>query len=207
MSLLSEADGMTVDYACPRLNNGVGAPQPPKPDWGAGVRLRARSAACQPRRDAVIFGAMMRDGVVSAFARRHGEPPRLVAAAPGRVNLIGEHVDYCGLPVFPMAIQRGITIAASPRADRAMHIANLDSRFEPRAFVLGSDIPARRPGDWANYVQAAGQALVRRYGELRGVDAVVASDLPIAAGLSSSSALVVAVAVAVLAANAVAYEL
>jgi galactokinase len=154
----------------------------------------------------VIFGAMKYDGVVPAFARRHGGPPRLVAAAPGRVNLIGEHVDYCGLPVFPMAIQRGITIAAGPRADRAMRIANLDPRFEPREFVLDSDIPPQGPGDWANYVQAAAQALVRRYGALRGVDAVVASDLPIAAGLSSSSALVVAVAVTVLAANAVAYE-
>jgi galactokinase len=155
----------------------------------------------------VIFSAMLRDEVVAAFARRHGGPPALVALAPGRVNLIGEHVDYCGLPVFPMAIQRGIAIAAGPRADRAFRIANLDPRFEPREFLLSPDIPPQRGrGDWANYVQASAQALVRRYGELRGADAVVGSDLPIAAGLSSSSALVVAVAVTLLAANGVAYE-
>jgi galactokinase len=149
---------------------------------------------------------MVRDGLLAAFARRHGGPPTHVAAAPGRVNLIGEHVDYCGLPVFPMAIQRGITIAAGPRADRGIRIANLDAQFEPREFLLGPDIPRHRPGDWANYVQAAAQALVRRYGELQGVDAVVGSDLPVAAGLSSSSALVVAVAVTLLAVNGVAYE-
>lgn len=149
---------------------------------------------------------MMRDGVLAEFARAYGGPPSIVAAAPGRVNLIGEHVDYCGLPVFPMAIQRGITVAAGPRTDRAVRIANLDPRFEPREFLLGSDIPPHRPGDWANYVQAAAQALVRRYGELRGLNAFVASDLTIAAGLSSSSALVVAVAVTLLAVSGVSYE-
>jgi galactokinase len=138
--------------------------------------------------------------------RAFGTAPALLVQAPGRINLIGEHVDYCGLPVFPMAIQRGTTIAARPRSDRVVRITNLDPQFEPREFSLGTDIPPRPAGDWGNYAQASAQALVRRYGELRGVDAVVGSDLPIAAGLSSSAALVVAAAVTLLAASGVAYE-
>ena len=126
--------------------------------------------------------------------------------APGRVNLMGDHVDYCGLAVFPMAIPRGITVVARLRHDHALRIASTDPRFAPREFVAGPAIPARPAGDWGNYAQAAAQALVRRYGALRGVNAVVGSDLPIAAGLSSSSALVVAVALTLLAANDVAYD-
>lgn len=150
---------------------------------------------------------MLRDLLIAAFNAAYGTAPTLHGRAPGRVNLIGEHVDYCGLPVFPMAIQRGIAVAARPRPDAVTRVANLDPQFPPREFTLGPDIAAQGAGDWGNYLQAAGQALVRRYGELRGVDAVIASDLPIAAGLSSSAALVVAIAVTLLAANAASFDL
>jgi galactokinase len=123
--------------------------------------------------------------------------------APGRVNLIGEHIDYCGLPVFPMAIQRSVRIAFDARADREVHLANRDSGFTPSTFTLTASIPRAPAGDWANYARAAAQALVQRFPSLRGIDALVESDLPIAAGLSSSSALVVAMALAILHANGV----
>jgi galactokinase len=84
---------------------------------------------------------------------------------------------------------------------------NLDPAVPPREVTLGRDIPPQPPGDWGNYVQAAAQALVRRYGDLRGIDATIGSDLPIAAGLSSSAALVVAAAVTMLAANDVSFDL
>ena len=150
---------------------------------------------------------MLRDLLPSLLQRTYAGAPTLLARAPGRVNLIGEHVDYCGLPVLPMAIQRGVGVAARPRPDRAVRIANVDPQFPPREFILGPDIPPRDAGDWGNYLQAAGQALVRRYGDLHGVDAAIGSDLPIAAGLSSSAALVVAVAVTLLAANSVSHDL
>ena len=150
---------------------------------------------------------MLRDLLPALLQRTYAATPTLLARAPGRVNLIGEHVDYCGLPVFPMAIQRGITVAARPRGDGAVRIANLDPQFPPRDFTLSGDIPPCAAGDWGNYLQAAAQAVVRRYGTLRGVDATVGSDLPIAAGLSSSAALVVAVAVTLLAANDVSSDL
>jgi len=131
-----------------------------------------------------------------------GKTPALVRA-PGRVNLIGEHIDYCGLPVFPMAIQRSVRIAFDARADREVQLANRDPGFAASSFTLTQQIPPARAGDWSNYARAAAQALVPRFPDLRGIDALVESDLPIAAGLSSSSALVVAMALAILHANGV----
>src|SRR6266705_6022556 len=131
-----------------------------------------------------------------------GKTPALVRA-PGRVNLIGEHIDYCGLPVFPMAIQRSVRIAFDARADREVQLANRDPGFAASTFTLTQQIPPARAGDWSNYARAAAQALVPRFPNLRGIDALVESDLPIAAGLSSSSALVVAMALAILHANGV----
>jgi galactokinase len=126
-----------------------------------------------------------------------------VVRAPGRVNLIGEHIDYCGLPVFPMAIGRSVRMTFQPRANRETRLTNRDPRFAPSVFMLNDSIPPAPAGDWSNYARAAAQALAQRFPDLRGVDARVDSDLPIAAGLSSSSAIVVATALAILHANGV----
>src|SRR2546427_344271 len=123
--------------------------------------------------------------------------------APGRVNLIGEHIDYCGLSVFPMALRRSVRIEFSPRSDREMRLANRDPGFAPSAFAVSESIPPGPAGDWSNYARAAAQALAQRFPGLRGIDALVESDLPIAAGLSSSSALLVAIALAIMHANRV----
>jgi galactokinase len=149
---------------------------------------------------------MIRESLTARFRGAFDGNATLEVRAPGRVNLIGEHVDYCGLPVFPMALQRGVTIAARPRHDAVAKFINLSDRFPERRFRIGADIRPLEAGDWGNYLQAAAQALARRYGNLKGIDAVVGSDLPIAAGLSSSAAVVVAVAMTLLAANDVAYD-
>ncbi|HXL53793.1 MAG TPA: galactokinase [Gemmatimonadales bacterium] len=130
-------------------------------------------------------------------------PDPHVVRAPGRVNLIGEHIDYCGLSVFPMALRRSVRIEFSPRSDREMRLANRDPGFAPSAFALSESIPPGPAGDWSNYARAAAQALARRFPALRGIDARVETDLPIAAGLSSSSALLVAIALAIMHANRV----
>jgi galactokinase len=117
------------------------------------------------------------------------------------VNLIGEHVDYCGLSVFPMAIQREVRVVFRPRDDALVRAHNVVPRFGPREFTLGPEPPPGPAGDWGNYLAAAAQGLVRQYGIRRGLDAVVWSDLPMASGLSSSAALVVATALALLQAN------
>jgi galactokinase len=133
------------------------------------------------------------------FAEVLGEGPGVfVVRAPGRANLIGEHIDYNGLAVLPMAIDRSITIMARPRQDRTVRVHNIDPRFDSLTFELSDVIPRAPQGDWGNYVRAAAQAVCQDYPVIRGMDAVIGSDLPTAAGLSSSSALVVASALALL---------
>ena len=139
---------------------------------------------------------------LQAFREHFGDPPAShLSRAPGRVNLIGEHTDYNGLPVFPMALRREVRLLFRPRSHRRMRVVNADSAFGDEAFELSRDIPPGPPGSWGNYLRAPCQALVRHFGDLRGVDAHVSSTLPVASGLSSSSALVIAMARALMHAN------
>lgn len=123
-----------------------------------------------------------------------------ICRAPGRINLIGEHTDYNGLPVLPMAINREIRIAAAPGSDGRIRLRNYDIRFPPAEFTNLPDIPPSPTGSWENYCKAAIQGINRctRMSAFPGMDLLVAGDIPAAAGLSSSSALVVAVALAYL---------
>jgi len=146
------------------------------------------------------------DQLQSAFTTAFGGAVATrLARAPGRVNLIGEHVDYCGLAVFPMAIQREVRVRFRPRADGMVRVVNA-GKFERREFPLEREPPPYVLGDWGNYLKAAARGLVGHYGISRGMDALIWSDLPIAAGLSSSSALVVAAALALLDANGIAID-
>jgi galactokinase len=125
-----------------------------------------------------------------------------MAEAPGRVNLIGDHTDYNGLPVFPMAVQRRFRILFRARRDAMLHAATIDGYGE-RSFTVANEIEPFEQGDWGNYVKASARILARHYGSLRGVDMLLHSDIPVAAGLSSSSALVVGSGLALLAANGI----
>jgi galactokinase len=122
-----------------------------------------------------------------------------MVSAPGRVNLIGEHIDYHGLPVLPMALQRSVCVRFTRRADR--RITAESEHYEPRAFEWTSGLTPVARGDWENYLRAAAQAVAGKWGVLCGIDAHIRSDLPAAAGLSSSSALIVAFTLALLRAN------
>src|SRR5688500_7392475 len=125
------------------------------------------------------------------FRRRHpGAAPRLFAA-PGRVNLIGEHTDYNDGFVLPMAIDRAVVVAAAPRADRRVRVLSLDLDDEID-FDLDRPGPARR-GTWIDRVEGVAQSLARRGVPLAGADLVLSGDVPHGAGLSSSAALEVAV--------------
>jgi galactokinase len=124
-----------------------------------------------------------------------------VVAAPGRVNLIGEHIDYHNLPVMPIAMRRAIHIAWRPRTDRLIRaVAN---GYGQREFYWNDGLTPAFAGDWENYLRAAAQAVAGKWGAGTGIDAAVTSDLPPAAGLSSSSALIVAVTLALLRARGV----
>ena len=114
-----------------------------------------------------------------------------LVSAPGRVNLIGEHIDYHNLPVLPMAVRRSIRVAFRGRGDAHIRAVSGDG-YGTRQFEWTRDLMPAAPGDWENYVRAAARAVGQKWGVLRGVDAAIVSDLPPAAGLSSSSALIVA---------------
>ena len=137
----------------------------------------------------------------NTFRERYQTTPSHLARAPGRVNLIGEHIDYAGLPVFPMALQREVRIAFRPRDDGLVLAATTDPSYAPCHFELGRHIEPYEDGDWGNYLKAAVQGMVYAYGLERGFDAVIDSTVPVAAGLSSSSALVIATALAVAGSN------
>jgi len=114
------------------------------------------------------------------------------------VNLIGEHVDYAGLPVFPMALEQAVHVAVRPRHDGVVHAASSDPGYGDREFRLAPQIDPYVDGDWGNYLKAAAVAAASRYGAGRGGDLFVGSEVPVAAGLSSSSALVNAILLALL---------
>jgi galactokinase len=97
-----------------------------------------------------------------------------------------------------MAIDRVVAVAFRPRRDRRVLLYNLEDRFPSIEFELSDTIPPGEPGEWGNYSRAAGQALWREIGPLSGLEGIVDSTVPVAAGLSSSSALVVATALALL---------
>lgn len=145
--------------------------------------------------------------MIEAFRATFGRLPTHRISAPGRVNLIGEHTDYNGYPVLPMSIPFAVRALASPREDRTVRIRNTQSGFPPRDFQLASSIAPSEPGDWSNYVKAAASRLVEQYGDsLRGVDILFSGDVPSSAGLSSSSALVVASALSLLTVGGIPYD-
>lgn len=139
------------------------------------------------------------------------------ATAPGRVNLIGEHIDYNGLPVLPMALDRAVRIDFAPMDEPVVRLASDAPGCEPFEFRIDRPIGRAPQGDWSNYVRAAARGLLEEAGplaeagpaagarprpsELRGIAGQVHGDLPIASGLASSSALVIASALSLLKAN------
>jgi galactokinase len=151
--------------------------------------------AAHRERDAILVA------LLQGFGREFGRRPARLVRAPGRVNLIGEHTDYNGLPVLPIAIQREIYIAFRPRDDDIVRAANLDPRYRVTTFRL-SATPLGEAGEWSNYVRAAAATILEAAaGPLAGVDMMVGSTLPAAAGLSSSTALAAAAALALLDGN------
>jgi galactokinase len=130
-----------------------------------------------------------------AFAERFGRTPR-VFRAPGRVNLIGEHTDYNEGFVLPFAIEASTCVAAAPRMDRRISVESLDVGARLELDLDGAQ--ATRPGHWGAYVEGVARILEAWGVRLDGADLVIASDVPIGAGLSSSAALEIASGLALL---------
>ena len=128
------------------------------------------------------------------FTRCYGAAPELVVRAPGRVNLIGEHTDYNDGFVLPIAIDRSVLLAASVRPDRTVRLQAMD--FGKQAAFSLDDIERDPHNRWSDYQRGVAIVLQERGYMLPGLDVVFGSDVPIGAGLSSSAALEVAMAVA-----------
>ncbi|CAA9375654.1 MAG: Galactokinase [uncultured Pyrinomonadaceae bacterium] len=127
------------------------------------------------------------------FQTRYGREPRIFRA-PGRVNLIGEHTDYNGGFVLPMAIEHDTFAAAAARDDRKIRVrsVNLDEAGE-----IDLNQPEKKMrGSWLDFVEGVARVLERENGKLRGADLLVASNVPTGAGLSSSAALEISVGLA-----------
>ena len=129
--------------------------------------------------------------VVPAFRARFGTPPTVVGSAPGRVNLIGEHLDYNGGRSLPIALTARTSVAAAPRDDGLLVVESVQA--DGRTEVVADALDARVEG-WAGYV--AGVVWAMGLGGT-GYSILVDGDVPLGAGLSSSAALECAVAMAV----------
>ncbi len=124
--------------------------------------------------------------MVQTFATQHHRPPSGVWAAPGRVNLIGEHTDYNDGFVMPFALAQRVVVAAGPRGDDRWSVTsvNLD-----RTETFGRDDLQPGMSGWQAYVAGVVWALEEAGHPVSGADLVLSSDVPVGAGLSSSAAL------------------
>jgi galactokinase len=117
--------------------------------------------------------------------------------APGRVNLIGDHTDYNDGFVLPAALDRQIAVAATAREDSLVNVYALDFNRWDR-FDLQKEVVPLGENSWGNYIRGMAWSLLGEGCQLRGMDAAVAGDIPIGAGLSSSAAIEVAAGYAML---------
>ncbi|HSR37920.1 MAG TPA: galactokinase family protein, partial [Phnomibacter sp.] len=119
------------------------------------------------------------------FAEAFQQKP-LVVRSPGRINIIGEHTDYNEGFVLPAAIDKAAYVAISLRDDDEIHLlaADLDDRFSMKVH----DLQPVGGASWPNYILGAAAQFAKRGVKLPGFNAVLTSDVPIGAGLSSSAA-------------------
>jgi galactokinase len=133
----------------------------------------------------------LRPAFRSEFGRT--DSPR-IAVAPGRVNLIGEHTDYNDGWVLPMAIDRRVGVAFGPREDGVLRAHSVI--FDETRELSIDDLTPSGGSEWFSYPAGVAWAMISSGLEVAGADLVVDGDVPVGSGLSSSSALVMATALA-----------
>lgn len=128
----------------------------------------------------------------AGFVRTFGHVPDGVAFAPGRVNLIGEHVDYNAGLVLPMPISAGTAIAWSAQDSARVEAIALDLDDARDAFLLGEPAP-HQPADWRSYLRGMAAEAAARGLPVGGAKLAIAGSIPRGSGLSSSASLCIAV--------------
>jgi galactokinase len=133
--------------------------------------------------------------VSQQFAKTYGRQPRWIVAAPGRVNVIGEHTDYNDGFVLPMAIERYAIMAADRSVDgkNVIQIRDTAKGVEPALIDLSAPVKPGTP-KWGNYPRGVIAGFLARGIKLGGLDVLLHSTVPLGGGLSSSAALEVCTA-------------
>ena len=137
------------------------------------------------------------DAVRARFRADFGADPAGVFFAPGRVNLIGTHLDYNGGDVLPLAVDLGIYVAATLRDDDRVRLVSLDEAITVTTTLAGIGTTRRPEDGWAGYPLGVLAEFLAESALPGGVDLVFGGDVPMASGMSSSAALEVATATAV----------
>ena len=130
------------------------------------------------------------------FEQAFGAAPALIARAPGRVNLIGEHTDYNDGFVLPAAISVESRIAASPRGDGMIRVVACDFGGAVAEWPVDAPFTPHPAAPWADYIRAMTASMVLRGHALAGADIAVSGTVPKGAGLSSSASLMVGIGTA-----------
>jgi galactokinase len=136
--------------------------------------------------------------VAAQFQKVYGRPPRWIAAAPGRVNVIGEHTDYNDGFVLPMAIERYTVMAAdipgSSSPSSSKNISIFDAHFKETAVIDVSGPVTKGQPKWSNYIRGVMAGFQQRGMKIPALDLAFLSSVPLGGGLSSSAALEVTTA-------------
>ncbi len=136
----------------------------------------------------------LREAIAARFHQEFGDGPARTFFAPGRVNLVGAHLDYNGGDVLPMAVDRGVYVRARMRDDDRIRLCSLDQSLRVEASASNTPARAEAAHGWANYPLGVWHGFRSRTGRARGFDMVFGGDLPMGSGLSSSAAIEVVTA-------------
>lgn len=152
--------------------------------------------------------------MLKTFLSVYGDKEVVITRSPGRVNLLGRHIEHRGGSINVMSIDRETLLICAKRNDDTVNLLNTDSNFKSESFSISEMLKSKEndnwldyiendeimhlvmntKGSWANYVKASVLRLVYEYknADIKGMDMLFAGNIPIAAGLSSSSSIVVA---------------
>ncbi|KAJ2344602.1 galactokinase, partial [Coemansia sp. RSA 2618] len=144
--------------------------------------------------------------LTETFIATYGFKPSFIVRAPGRVNIIGEHIDYCGFPVFPMAIVPDFLIAVRATDEPRIRLANTNPKYTSREFSCehGAKVTINNAThDWTNYFKCGYKGAIEAIGctSPKGMECLMDGSVPSSAGLSSSSAFVCCAALATMKVN------
>ena len=131
--------------------------------------------------------------VAGQFQQAYGRAPQWMAAAPGRVNIIGEHTDYNDGFVLPMAIERYTVVAAAPGNGQTVHLSSSAGQ-DPVSIDLATDLRPAPKGSWFNYPLGVIAGFADLGATPPGLNVLIHSTVPLGGGLSSSAALEVSTA-------------